>query len=270
MTPNILIVAGGRSARMGRDKATIERPGGTRQIDHLAALAHSLGGPVFLSAQVQDDRGTGLTVLPDPEGYAGPLAALAAARATGLAGPWLVLGCDLFLLDAATLAHLLAHRDPARAATAFRNRIDGRAEPLCTLYEPAALQALTPGQRCARSFLESLDPLALDLPFPAALDNANTPGELEEVFQKITRGVTAKAVRILYFAILREARGLSGETLETLAWTAAGLYEELCFRHRLPLEQDQLRIARNGEFESWEVEVRDGDEFIFIPPVAGG
>lgn len=268
--PNVLIVAGGRSVRMGRDKATIVRPDGTRQIDHLVTLARSLGGPVFLSARDQDDHGTRLPILPDPEGTAGPLAALAAARATRLPGPWLVLGCDLFLLDASTIGYLLAHHDPGRTATAFRNRIDGRAEPLCTVYEGAALQALTGDQRCARSFLESLDPLLLDLPAPAALDNANTPAELEEVFQKITCGVIPKSIRILYFAILREARGLSEETLETLAWTAPGLYEELRFRHRLPLEQHQLRIARNGDFENWDAEVRDGDEFIFIPPVAGG
>lgn len=270
MSLNVLILVGGKSERMGRDKALIERPDGTRQIDHLVALAKSVSDAVFLSARDHDDRGTGIPVLTDLEVDGGPLAALKAARATNRPGPWLVLGCDLFLLDSATIAFLLERRDPTRRAIAFRNRIDGKAEPLCTLYEESAFQALDAEHHCARSFLTDLDPLLLDLPQPAALDNANTPHELNEVFQKITRGVTAKNVSVLYFAVLREQRGLSEETVETLAWTAAGLYEELSFRHRFRLAVDQLRTARNGEFAAWDSEVRNGDEFVFIPPVAGG
>src|SRR5690606_38465176 len=99
-----------------------------------------------------------LPVLHDAEPGAGPLAALAALEK----GPVLVLGCDLFLLDEATLRHLLDRRDPARAATCYANRIDGRPEPLCAIYESAGLarakEALAAGERCARHFLESLDP----------------------------------------------------------------------------------------------------------------
>lgn len=267
---NALILTGGISQRMGRDKALVKRPDGTRQIDHMIALARRFSHHVFLSTRDDNDRGTGVPLLVDEVPGSGPTAALAAAAATGLHGPWLVLGCDLFLLDEATIAHLIAHRDPSRNATAFRNRIDGRAEPLCAIYEESGIKAARDANRCARKFLEALDPLLLDLPSPAALDNVNTPADLAEAFQKLEHGVIPKAVSLLYFAILREARGLSAESVQTLAWTAAGLYEELSFRHRLPLEASQLRVARNGEFSSWDAPVADGDEFVFIPPVAGG
>ena len=46
---NSLILIGGKSQRMGRDKATIERPDGTRQVDWLVRLAKLAGGEVFLS-----------------------------------------------------------------------------------------------------------------------------------------------------------------------------------------------------------------------------
>ncbi|BCU75291.1 NTP transferase domain-containing protein [Luteolibacter sp. LG18] len=267
---NVLILTGGISQRMGRDKALIERPDGSRQIDHVIALAKRVSDRVFLSTRDLNDRGTGLPLLLDEVPGSGPTAALAAAAATDLRGPWLVLGCDLFLLDAPTIAHLIAHRDPSRGATAYRNRIDGRAEPLCTIYEESSINPAKDAPRCARKYLESLDPLVLDLPFPAALDNANTPADLAEAFEKLKRGTVSKAVSLLYFAILREARGLSSESVETLAWTAAGLYEELSFRHRFPLEASQLRVARNGEFAGWAAPVEDGDEFVFMPPVAGG
>jgi molybdopterin-guanine dinucleotide biosynthesis protein A len=269
---NALILVGGQSRRMGRDKALIARPDGSRQIDHIAALASGLCDGVFLSVRENVPTGISLPVIPDLRPGEGPVAALESAAARG--GPWLVLGCDLFLMDRETLAFLSDHRDPSRMATCFRNRIDGRAEPLCAIYEPAGLAhaaaALSEGRRCAREFLESLDPLLLDLPRPAALDNANTPDELAECFAKLTAGSVPKSVRLLYFAKLREARGLDGETVETLACTVAGLYEELRFRHRLPLESAMLRAAINGEFADWHASVSEGDEIVFIPPVAGG
>ena len=270
---NGLILAGGGSRRMGRDKALIERPDGTRQIDCITLLGREFCKGVFLSLKDGTSVPTDLPVIQDLRPGEGPVAALESAAAA-VGGPLLVLGCDLYLMDRETLAFLFSHRDPTRKATCFRNRIDGRAEPLCTIYETAGLElagnALTNGQRCARRFLESLDPLMLDLPIRAALDNANTPHELTECFTKITEGVVPKTVRILYFAKLREARGLDEESVETLACTAAGLYEEVRFRYMLPLELGALSVAINGEFADWTTRLSEGDEVVFIPPVAGG
>ena len=179
----------------------------------------------------------------------------------------------VWMLPGKFLRFLIDHHDPIQGATAFRNRIDGRPEPLCAIYEASSISQaaeFSKDKRCARKFLESLQPTLLELPHPAALDNANTPLELTEAFQKLTHGVESKAVQLLYFAALREARGLSSETVETLACTAAGLYEELRFRHHLPLSTDHLRVAKNGEFSGWDSAVESGDEFVFIPPVAGG
>lgn len=270
---NILIVAGGMSRRMGRDKGLIVLPDGTRQIDRIAALAKEISGNVYLSVRAGTPPPVDLPVIHDLRPGAGPLAALEAAARTA-PGPWLAIGCDLFLLDAGTLAYLVARRDPARPATCFLNRIDARPEPLCTIYEQSALAAaarsLDDGKHCARRFLESLDPATLELPNPVALDNANTPGELAECFAKLDRGVTRKNVRVLHFAKLREERGLDEETVETCACTAAGLYEELRFRHRLSLDSSSLRAAINGDFAPWDAPIADGDEVVFIPPVAGG
>ncbi len=269
-----LILIGGKSQRMGRDKATIERPDGIRQIDWLTRLARLNGGEVFLSMRDDSTPPADFPVVTDEVAGGGPLAALAAIHAKKPDGPVLVLGCDLFMLDETTVTHLLSQRDPNRDATCFANRIDGRPEPLCAIYEVSgiskAAEALGRGDHCARHFLESLDPLVLQLPHPAALDNANTPQELAECFAKLQHGVTRKTVHVLYFAKLRESRGLDEEKVETLACTPAGLYEELRFRHRLPLEIGSLRAARNGDFCEWDELISDGDEIVFIPPVAGG
>ena len=77
-------------------------------------------------------------------------------------------------------------------------------------------------------------------------------------------------VNIRYFAILREQRGLTRETLVTPAATAAALYEELRARHNFSLPQDRVRAALDEEFVAWNSPLREGQTVVFIPPVAGG
>jgi molybdopterin synthase sulfur carrier subunit len=79
-----------------------------------------------------------------------------------------------------------------------------------------------------------------------------------------------KTVSVRYFAILREQRGLEIEMVSTAASTAAELYEELRALHRFTLSSERLRVAVNDDFEPWTAQVRNGDAFAFIPPVAGG
>jgi molybdopterin converting factor subunit 1 len=79
-----------------------------------------------------------------------------------------------------------------------------------------------------------------------------------------------KNVRVRYFAILREQRGLDDERVATEAATAGELYDELRALHRLTFPRDGLRVAINEDFEPWSTALRDGDTLVFIPPVAGG
>ena len=77
-------------------------------------------------------------------------------------------------------------------------------------------------------------------------------------------------IHVQYFAILREQRGLSRETLSTTAATAVELYQELQARHGFSLPSDRLRVAINDEFTPWSAPLREGMSVVFIPPVAGG
>ena len=77
-------------------------------------------------------------------------------------------------------------------------------------------------------------------------------------------------VHVQYFAILREQRGVSQETLSTAAATAGGLYEELRGRYPFSLPGDRIRAAVNDSFVASTHPLRDGDRVVFIPPVAGG
>ena len=79
-----------------------------------------------------------------------------------------------------------------------------------------------------------------------------------------------KNVRVQYFALLREQRGLAEETLTTAAATPGALYEELRQRHGFTLPGDRVRAAVNDEFVDSAAALSEGDRVVFIPPVAGG
>ncbi len=77
-------------------------------------------------------------------------------------------------------------------------------------------------------------------------------------------------LHVQYFAILREQRGLTSETLATSAATPAALYNELRACHGFTLPGDRVRAAVNDSFVPSSSSLRDGDRIVFIPPVAGG
>ena len=77
-------------------------------------------------------------------------------------------------------------------------------------------------------------------------------------------------VNLRYYALFRERAGRQAETIATTAQTPAELYRELAARHGFALPQDQLKVAVNAAFTDWNCALADGDEIVFIPPVAGG
>jgi molybdopterin converting factor subunit 1 len=77
-------------------------------------------------------------------------------------------------------------------------------------------------------------------------------------------------VRLEYFALLREQRGLASETVQTAAATARALYQELAAAHGFTLGLERVKVAINNEFASWDHALAANDSVVFIPPVAGG
>jgi len=80
------------------------------------------------------------------------------------------------------------------------------------------------------------------------------------------------AVKILYFAGLREALGAGGESLELPAGiaTVGALRDLLAARHAALLTTKNLRAAVNQRMAGMDAPVADGDEVAFFPPVTGG
>ena len=178
-----LILAGGSSSRMQRDKAAL-RYQGRSQLDRAFELAGRHVPQVFVSvraAQVADPARAGRPMIVDSIAGEGPIVGIRSALAAQPGVAWLVLACDLPFLSDAALTQLLRERDPSAVATAFRSAHDGLPEPLCAIWEPAAAAALAAyeaeGGRCPRKFLIRAAAPLLELRDPRALDNVNTPEE---------------------------------------------------------------------------------------------
>ncbi|HEU0225306.1 MAG TPA: MoaD/ThiS family protein [Steroidobacteraceae bacterium] len=77
-------------------------------------------------------------------------------------------------------------------------------------------------------------------------------------------------LQLRYYALLREQAGRAAETVESPAHTPRELYAELAARHGFRLAPSQLQVAVNSAFADWDRRLADGDEVVFIPPVAGG
>ncbi len=82
--------------------------------------------------------------------------------------------------------------------------------------------------------------------------------------------LVGKTVRIRYFALLREERGLSDETILTEATTVGQLYNEIRNKHDFSLPLERMSVAINDQFTSWSEQLSDNDNVVFVPPVAGG
>jgi molybdopterin converting factor subunit 1 len=79
-----------------------------------------------------------------------------------------------------------------------------------------------------------------------------------------------KKIAVHYFAVLREQAGTRAETVETQAETALQLYEELKAKYSFTLPASLVKAAVNLELRDAASPICDGDQVVFIPPVAGG
>ncbi len=185
-----LLLSGGASRRMQRDKAQLSYAG-EPQLLRAWRLLSAVTERAFVSVrqdQREDPLRGGLPQIVDRYDAIGPAAGILSAQESHPEAAWLVLALDLPLLDAHTLQQLLAERDPDGDATAFSSRFDGLPEPLCALWEPSShgllKQRVEAGNYCPRKVLIQLRTRLLPAPGDA-LDNINTPEEFAQMQRQI-------------------------------------------------------------------------------------
>lgn len=181
-----LVLAGGKSKRMGHDKAVINYHG-KPQIQWAYELLSRQLEKVFISVRTEQENEPIRASLPQIQDQgitSGPLDGIASAQQTHPAAAWLVIACDLPWLDDASIKHLLAERDPSKVATAFVSvHHPGLPEPLCAIWEPACKvvidAAIAIERNCPRKILINTNTHLVSQLNPRSMDNINHPQELE-------------------------------------------------------------------------------------------
>jgi len=185
-----LVLTGGKSQRMGLDKAAIGYPR-EEEARRVFRLLQGWCSEVFVSCRADQALLPGRAGLPQIHDILlgkGPVSGILSAFEARPDASWLVVACDLPRVDNEVIQTLLAHRNPWKVATAYRGYQD-LPEPLCAVYEPKARprlwQFLAAGIDCPRKMILNSSTTVLD-PLPGnKLKNINHPGERMEVLRDL-------------------------------------------------------------------------------------
>ncbi len=179
-----LVLAGGRSRRMGSDKAALTKDGKT-QLQRTYDLLSEHLERVYVSArsdQADDAHRSQYPVIVDRDEAKGPVAGILSAMHEHAGVSWLVVACDLPNLDSDTVRNLIDRHDREDVFTAYRSSYDGLPEPLCAIYGRESADVIrrfvAEDVMCPRKMMIRSEATLLSQIRPASLDNVNTPDDL--------------------------------------------------------------------------------------------
>ncbi|WP_295798196.1 NTP transferase domain-containing protein [Mucilaginibacter sp.] len=194
---NGLVLAGGKSQRMGFDKGEVNWHGKAQRY-HMADMLKAFCSDVYISCRTdqQQEIDASYTSLPDTFTGLGPYGAILSAFREKPDSAWLVIASDLPLMDKPALQYLTDNRDPSSVATAYNSPQNEFPEPLITIWEPKSypvlLSFLAQGYSCPRKVLINSDVTLLNAQNPDVLTNVNTPDELERIKRVLHQKIAAE------------------------------------------------------------------------------
>ena len=175
------VLAGGRSSRMGRDKALLEIAGlplVVRAVRGLEPLVQSVG----VIAPTASLASLGLRVVPDDYPECGPLGAIATALVHAKQ-PWnLIVACDMPYLSKAWLEYLIDRALSSDAQVLLPESAyagNPLPEPLCALYHQRAAATICAAlERGVRKIMDGLAGLKIVRVSPTESKPFDTEGLL--------------------------------------------------------------------------------------------
>jgi molybdopterin-guanine dinucleotide biosynthesis protein A len=185
---NALILAGGKSQRMGFDKAKIEYHGDS-QVNHLARLLKNVCDKVYVSLRADQTNEFDVERIDDRFIGMGPLGGILSAFNTDTNAAWLTIATDLPFVDSHSIDQLSKQRDRSKIATCFIRSDSEFPDPLFTIWEPKSYQHLLSylalGYACPRKVIINSDVKVIPIEDDLILTNVNTNDELNQAKQKL-------------------------------------------------------------------------------------
>lgn len=183
-----LVLAGGKSTRMGKDKTTLvyrDKPHRAYLYDLLSKYCER----VYVSVKNLEEANLedGLEAIADSRDISTPLNGILSAFDKHPEAAWLVIASDLPMIDEPLIERLLESRDAEKIATAYATKASGKAEPLIAIWEPKSLtmanEFVEGGNMCPRKFLGINDTKLVHPENDDQLMNANSPEDFERAME---------------------------------------------------------------------------------------
>lgn len=180
---NGLVLCGGNSTRMGKDKSLINYHG-KPQREYLIELLAVHCSEVFISAP-RNSKAT-QSCIPDHFDLDSPLNAILSAFHFDPDSSWLTVPVDMPNINSKAIEYLLRYRNNQKLATCFFDSEGMNPEPLFTVWEarakPHLFDFFNHGGISPRKFLMENNVCILNAPAPEILVNINTEEDLKAFF----------------------------------------------------------------------------------------
>lgn len=178
---NGLILVGGKSSRMGKDKSNLEYYGKKHSL-FLAELLQCQGIHTYLS--VKEEKDIVFSQIKDRFLNLGPFGAICSAFMHNPNEAYFVMATDLPFVDEKLIKLLIENRDSRKIATTVKGKSKEFPEPLITIWEPKAypilLSYLSQGISCPRKVLINSDVKIIEVE-DKLITNVNTMEEFNEI-----------------------------------------------------------------------------------------
>ena len=180
-----IILAGGKSSRMGSDKAMLTY-NGKKLIEYSIGLMKLVCNTVIISASNANYLAFNLPMVSDNYSNIGPLAGLEASLRHSETRINLIAPCDNPFLNVEFLNTILNNSENYDAVIPISN--DGKTEPLTGYYSreilPVIVQQIEKGDYKVQNLLKIIHTKYVLVTDKTLINNINTPNDLKSIVQK--------------------------------------------------------------------------------------
>lgn len=184
---NGVVLVGGRSSRMGFDKAKIVYHQ-VAQAEHVGNLLSKHCKNVFYSGRADQTSDTELQKFPfiaDTFFNLGPSSGILSYFQKYPNSRLLISACDMPFIDEKSIEQIIKEENPFKTSVCFKNPEKNWPEPLFAIYNPKTysrlLQLIACGYDCPMKMLFNSDIHSINLENEAAIKNINTSDEYQEL-----------------------------------------------------------------------------------------
>lgn len=153
-----IVLAGGKSSRMGTDKGLLML-GGMRFAEHVLSALQPVTSSLIIVANNPEYRHLGFPVYTDLVKDCGPIGGIYTGLCSSTNERNLVLSCDLPFMTTAMLRHIISCDEAGKEITI--PTLGGRPEPLCGVYSknciPGLARLIGEGKRKLKDILPAFN-----------------------------------------------------------------------------------------------------------------